>query len=275
MRIDPSPPGGGSFRLTREPRMAKWSVAASLALALVALAGCQQQGVVSSLPPPNFNGPTLADPPVAAQPLPQPPPVAVAPPKPLPVSPTPSAGVPREWVPMARANQWNWIIIHHSATPTGGAQAFDKMHKAKGWDELGYHFVVGNGTDTRDGQVEVGPRWPKQKWGAHTKTLDNQFNNFGIGVCLVGNFDVTRPSAAQMQATSRLVAYLMKTYHVPPERVIGHGMAKPTECPGRYMSVAEVRRLSGQILTAGEDTTPGPAVAPTATASLLHDVAPR
>jgi hypothetical protein len=249
-------------------------VAASLTTLLAALAGCQsQQGVVSSLPSPNFNGPTLADPPVAAQPLPHPP-VAVAPPMPLPAVPAPSAGVPREWVPLVRANQWNWIIIHHSATPTGGAAAFDKMHKAKGWDELGYHFVVGNGTDTRDGQVEVGPRWPKQKWGAHTKTPDNQFNNFGIGICLVGNFDNTRPSYAQMQATSKLVAYLMKTYHVPPERVIGHGMAKPTDCPGRYMSVAEVRRMSGQILAAGGDAVPQ-AATPTATASLMHDIAPR
>ena len=33
-----------------------------------------------------------------------------------------------------------------------------RMDQAKGWDELGYHFVIGNGTDTRDGQVEVGSR---------------------------------------------------------------------------------------------------------------------
>lgn len=251
--------------------MAKWC--AAVGIALCALAGCQQPGVsVSQLPPPNFNGPTLADPPAMAPPValtPVPTPVA---PVPKPRVPTASGGadVPHDWSPMARANRWNWIIIHHSATPTGGAAAFDKMHKAKGWDELGYHFVIGNGTDTRDGSVEVGPRWSRQKWGAHTKTPDNRYNDYGIGVCLVGNFDTARPSYAQMRATAKLVAHLMKTYHVPPERVIGHGMAKPTECPGRNMSIAEVRRLSTQILTAAGDPV-SPTEVPTATASLLYD----
>ena len=44
------------------------------------------------------------------------------------------------------------IVIHHSATDRGGAKAFDEYHRKKnGWDELGYHFVIGNGTDTPDG----------------------------------------------------------------------------------------------------------------------------
>src|SRR5438445_259074 len=115
------------------------------------------------MPEPNFRGPDLD-----VQPAPKatapPPVVTVLPPLPQPAKP--ERGVPRDWVPVAPANSWTWIVIHHSATPTGGAVAFDKMHRAKGWDELGYHFVVGNGTDTRDGQVEVGSRWPKQKWGA-------------------------------------------------------------------------------------------------------------
>ena len=118
---------------------------------------------------------------------------------------------------------------------------FDKEHKAKGWDGVGYHFVIGNGTETGDGQVEVTPRWPMQKWGAHAKTLDNRFNEYGIGICLVGNFDVERPSAKQMQNLSRLVAYLMQTYHIPAQNVVGHRDTKPTDCPGRYVNMASVR----------------------------------
>jgi hypothetical protein len=227
--------------------MAKWS--ALLVVALFAVAGCQQKSQVSmvdNLPAPNFNGPAFADHPVL------PPPVVVVPrPKVQPLKPVepPVEASPVGWVPSAPLNHWYWIVIHHSATPTGGAAAFDKMHKAKGWDELGYHFVVGNGTDTPDGKIEVGPRWPKQKWGAHDKTPGNQFNEHGIGICLVGNFDVNHPSATQMKAVEKLVAYLMKTYHIPADHVVGHGETKATECPGRYMNVALVRRVCAQMVS--------------------------
>ena len=145
------------------------------------------------------------------------------------------------------------------------------MHKAKGWDELGYHFVVGNGTDTRDGQVEVGARWPQQKWGAHAKTPDNRYNDFGIGVCVVGNFDLTRPTDEQVRSLSKLVAFLMRTYRIPAERVVGHSdTGRPTECPGRLMNVAQVRRMSVQILVdAGETVTPATDHARTAGMELL------
>src|SRR4051812_862435 len=198
--------------------------------------GCQEKPVVESLPSADFNGPLQ--------------PVVIAPPAPEPVKAEPKfvepkkaepqlASIPREWVPsLMKQGGWKWIVIHHSATPSGGARAFDRMHKAKGWDELGYHFVVGNGTDTGDGQVEVGPRWVKQKWGAHAKTPDNRFNNYGIGICLVGNFDRERPSKAQMASLSRLVAYLMKTYSVAPDHVLGHGETKSTACPGRNLNIA-------------------------------------
>jgi hypothetical protein len=211
--------------------------------------GCQEQPVVPELPAANFNGPIVQPPPQRAAPEP----VKVAP-KVAKVEPAKPAtpqltGIPREWIPSSGASNpdgWRWIVIHHSATPAGGAKAFDRMHREKGWDELGYHFVVGNGTDTGDGQVEVGSRWPKQKWGAHAKTPDNQFNKTGIGICLVGNFDNERPTRAQMQSLSRLVAYLMKAYHVPADRVIGHGDTKATDCPGRNLHVAEVRRMAAQ-----------------------------
>jgi len=235
--------------------MAKWFV--PLIVAVFLAAGCQQQkpaAVVANLPPPNFSGPVFDDRPAVAAP----PSVAVAPPvqqqpAPQPRPAAPSMGsVPADWVPVAQRNQWYWIVIHHSATPDGGAAKFDKMHRNKGWDELGYHFVIGNGTDTRDGQIEVGPRWPKQKWGAHDNAPGNQFNEHGIGICLVGNFDVSRPSAAQIKSLERLVAYLMKTYHVPADRVLGHGETKPTECPGRYLNVASVRRACAQMVASSE-----------------------
>ncbi len=247
--------------------MAKHASSFLLLTGLLIFAGCQERPVVEQLPAANFNGP-LVQAPVVVEP---PKPVAVAKPAAPPEAKKAApqlAGIPREWTPnTTKSDGWRWIVIHHSATPSGGARAFDKMHKAKGWDELGYHFVVGNGTDTADGQVEVGPRWVKQKWGAHAKTPDNRFNNYGIGICLVGNFDTERPTKAQMQNLSKLVAFLMKTYHIPADRVIGHGDTKATDCPGRNVHIADVRRMANQQLASGD--APADTVAQTASASEL------
>lgn len=257
------------------PRMAKLSsrlpffvccTVGALALALVA--GCQEQPVVDQLPCANFNGPLVQ----APSPEYVPPLIRTVPKVPETVKPPQPqvASIPREWVPSARKpDGWRWIVIHHSATTVGGARAFDRMHREKGWDELGYHFVIGNGTDTSDGQVEVGSRWGKQKWGAHTKTPDNQYNNFGVGICLVGNFDNQRPTASQMRSLARLTAYLMKTYHIPADRIVGHRDCKSTDCPGRHVNVAEVRRMANQMLASSGE--PSEAVARTASAELLVD----
>lgn len=246
--------------------MAKWCAAGLLA-GLFALAGCQAPAgsLVKNLPPPNFDGPDLTPPPVGVAPPEiayQPVPAPIVPPKAPAVKP--ALAVPAGWVPSVRANAWRWIIIHHSATARGGASLFDRLHREKGWDELGYHFVVGNGSDTLDGQVEVGPRWRKQKWGAHAKTPDNKYNDFGIGICLVGNFDVSRPSKRQMDAVAKLVAHLQRSYRIPAERVIGHGTVRSfdhagtsTACPGRNLNIVQVRRDSAQMLAdAGEAVPP-------------------
>ena len=120
------------------------------------------------------------------------------------------------WYPRGRriSPRWTTVIIHHSATDGGGARSFDRYHrKSNGWDELGYHFVIGNGTDTPDGFVEVGSRWHKQKHGAHCKTRGNYYNEHGIGICLVGDFTKTRRTARQLASLKRLVGRLRVICH--------------------------------------------------------------
>jgi len=140
----------------------------------------------------------------------------------------------RRWyVPAAR--QWKYIVIHHSATDRGSAAAFDVAHRKRGWDELGYHFVINNGNGGPNGYVEIGGRWRKQKHGAHTGgTPDNEYNNHGIGICAVGNFTDHLPSRAQLSALRRLTAFLTRVYGIRPENIIGHRDAPnaSTQCPG-------------------------------------------
>ncbi len=156
------------------------------------------------------------------------------------------------WFPrFARISpRWTTIVIHHSATARGNASVFDKGHRDKGWDELGYHFVIGNGTGSGDGVVEVGSRWNRQKHGAHCKTPDNYFNEHGIGICLVGDFTKSRPTPRQMASLERLVAFLADRCGIPPERVTTHqAVTHKTRCPGNF-PIAMVRRSLASGATA-------------------------
>lgn len=70
------------------------------------------------------------------------------------------------------------IVIHCSATPASrdiGAIEIDRMHRQKGWREIGYHLVI-----RRDGTLEYGR--PMDLVGAHVEG----HNANTIGVCMIG-----------------------------------------------------------------------------------------
>ncbi len=141
-------------------------------------------------------------------------------------------------------DRWGAIVIHHSASESGSAASFDRYHRdVRQWEELGYHFVIGNGHGSSDGLVEVGSRWVKQKHGAHCKTPDNFYNRHGIGICLVGDFRAAPPTAAQIRSLKRLVGFLMRECDVPPEKVVTHGaVTGKTVCPGPRFPMHALRR---------------------------------
>jgi len=147
------------------------------------------------------------------------------------------------------SEKWQYIIIHHSATDEGNALFFDKAHLRKGWDGVGYHFVIDNGTKgKRDGQIEVSPRWLKNMRGSHCRA--DGMNYRAIGICLVGNFSKDQPTPRQMQALVDLTAKLMKYYHISRSRVMGHGQVRgaSTECPGTRFPWGEFnRRLNADL----------------------------
>jgi len=154
-----------------------------------------------------------------------------------------SAPADPAWLPTVAERRWRWVVVHHSATRCGSAALFDEWHRnGRHWDELGYHFVIGNGTLTPDGLIEVGSRWFKQKHGAHCKVEGApEYNEVGIGICLVGNFSEVPPSDLQMASLARLVAWLSGRYGIAEDRVIGHGDVKDTDCPGRHFSFESLR----------------------------------
>ncbi|HHT9152142.1 MAG TPA: peptidoglycan recognition protein family protein [Candidatus Hypogeohydataceae bacterium YC40] len=144
--------------------------------------------------------------------------------------------IPR--VPITR--KWSYIVIHHSASYAGNANAFDYIHRVKrGWEGgLGYHFVIGNGHGSGDGQIEVGHRWLCQYHGAHAGVAE--YNQHGIGICLVGNFQEDSPTPKQLASLVALIRELQQLCGIPSENVILHRHVRNTECPGRNFPYYEV-----------------------------------
>ena len=142
------------------------------------------------------------------------------------------------------SDRWSHVIVHHSGSHSGNAQRFDAHHRnVNGWDELGYHFVIGNGRGSGDGQIEVGSRWVKQKHGAHCKTPDNAYNDHGIGICLVGDFRQRPPTHAQMASLARLTKFLMRECNINADNVLTHrGVTGRTICPGTRFPLHTLRR---------------------------------
>ena len=145
----------------------------------------------------------------------------------------------------AAVRDWNWVVVHHTATESGDVASIHAAHKARvspsgvPWRGVGYHFVVGNGRGMPDGAVEPTFRWRRQLAGAHAG--DRDFNSRGVGVALVGDFTKADPTPAQLAATADLIASLRDRYDIPADRVVGHGDLKNTACPGDRFSLDAVR----------------------------------
>jgi N-acetylmuramoyl-L-alanine amidase len=162
-----------------------------------------------------------------------------------PIIPT-TVPAPITWLPSRYERAWTAIVIHHSATDKGDAAVIDKWHRENnGWNGIGYDFVIGNGTYSGDGEVEPTYRWRGQLTGAHAGgTPGNWANEEGIGICLIGNFNRTAPTARQMNSLIKLVRFLQQRYHIPKSRIYGHGDVPgghETECPGRYFPMSRFK----------------------------------
>ncbi len=181
---------------------------------------------------------------------PHPEPEIVQPKIPKPIQTINAKNIPRGWIPPSHLEKnWTAIVIHHSGTTNGNAAIFDKWHKqGNHWEGVGYNFVIGNGTDSADGQVEITFRWSEQTTGAHCKTPNNWANENAVGICLVGNFNDTVPTTRQMNSLLRLIRFLQNRYSIPQSRIYGHKNtpgARVTDCPGKNFPMSRLKSMLG------------------------------
>jgi len=141
--------------------------------------------------------------------------------------------------PRIRRNRWKHIVVHHSADSNNSTRGMEHYHRRVRRMEngLAYHFVIGNGVKTTDGKIYVGDRWKRQIRGGHLAS--SALNEVAIGICLVGNFEKTLPTAKQRTSLKALVSHLRKRTGVPFSQVRTHRHInpKPTICPGRRFNL--------------------------------------
>lgn len=119
------------------------------------------------------------------------------------------------------------IIVHSTATPKGmnaTAQDIDRWHRAKGYNCIGYHFVI-----LRDGQIQAGRA--VASIGAHCKG----HNAESIGIAYVGGLNEDKQSAdtrtrAQRMSLTALIKALISQYPTI-KKISGHRDYCNTACP--------------------------------------------
>jgi len=136
-----------------------------------------------------------------------------------------------------KRGRWQYIIVHNSGTRQGNARVFENYHRKvrRMQNGLAYHFVIGNGTSSGNGEIEIGSRWTRQINGGHVAS--DYLNNISIGICFVGDYNRDRPTEAQLAALDELIRYLRgrvgktkgRISIVKAHREIN---PKPTDCPG-------------------------------------------
>jgi hypothetical protein len=165
----------------------------------------------------------------------------------------------RLWPAAAPFRDWRYMVVHHSGGLSGSAASFERWHRqGRGWDGgMGYHFVIGNGNGSRDGEVEFGGRWRQQLQGAHAGV--GEYNDRGIGICLVGDFSTdaelaaakqkrghpgggSAPTVRQMESLRFLTAYLCLKLNIAPEAVLVHRDVRHTLCPGAAFPLERFKR---------------------------------
>lgn len=152
-----------------------------------------------------------------------------------------NTGIPLE------EGRWDSIIIVHSGSPAGTPASIGAKHESIGYDGLGFHFVIGNGTGMGDGEIHLGRRWLTQNSGAVLSGVDSKRSDRMIEICLVGDGDRGPFTDEQVRYLAMIVDALLERTGIGADRVFLHDELASTTSPGRYFPRSSFRELLGSI----------------------------
>lgn len=155
-------------------------------------------------------------------------------------------------------NRWKYIVVHHSAGSRGDIPLLRRVHRERQAgdpiDAIPYHYVIGNGNGLGLGEIATDWRAEYHLWGAHVSGRNFDRNLRGLGICLIGNFEVESVPKEQYRSLVRLTRQLMEAYEISPGNVCGHGQVpgETTKCPGKNFPHSafqeDIRKVSGSAI---------------------------
>ncbi len=102
--------------------------------------------------------------------------------------------------------QWKYIYIHHSNTMTSVPAGGD-------------HFIITNGQDSVDGQIQLTDRWNNQQ-SPLPPAGATEIDPGCISICLVGNFNISVPTQKQLGQLVQLVNSLKNRLEIKGDHVL-------------------------------------------------------
>lgn len=126
------------------------------------------------------------------------------------------------------------ITLHHDGMPavaigsTGDVasrlSSIRQYHASQGWADIGYHYIIDPLGNVWEGR-------PEAFQGAHVK----DYNEHNLGILVLGNYEVQRPTANAMGTLERFLSYQMRQHRVSLRDVRTHREYSVTACPGRNL----------------------------------------
>lgn len=239
----PQTPDGGSQVRVADRR--RFLCAAGL-VALGGLSGCRKDSVARAVPPGGW--PSDRPPPDEAPPAT--PPAELA----SPVGPVLARSCwtsePPDVANMVAMVPITHVTIHHDGLDTlietddraataARIELYRRGHRGRGWADLGYHFVIDRGGCVWEGRSLA---WQ----GAHVKNR----NPGNVGILVMGNFEIQRPTEAQLASLERCLAAARISWNVPWSQVLSHREwpGATTLCPGRNLQ-DRFTAIRGDVVT--------------------------
>jgi hypothetical protein len=118
--------------------------------------------------------------------------------------------------------RWERIAVSFSGHRFGSSQTVGMQHEGLGLGGLGHHFVIGNGTGSADGRIDVGFRWQHQQSGRvpwHVQPRPGSAEARTLYVCVIGDGRESGPTRNQLRELTWLVRLLQARLEIASEQV--------------------------------------------------------
>jgi hypothetical protein len=127
---------------------------------------------------------------------------------------------------------WRYIYIHHSSNLPGESLASD-------------HFLIGNGSNLADGELQIGQRWIDQTSASPPAGAASLASNC-LSICVAGNFDQTVPTPTQLRRLAELTIALQNRLQIPADHILFLDHAQNPAGIGQYFPIAAFRQQLGR-----------------------------